>query len=180
MPITTCQPLKDKCRFTYDGTLKDKRQAAVKTIRYIPMLFWVIASLPVKAIYSGELNPSGCSFLAMQNFYMKELGIDHNVSIEYVRLRMPEPNMLGYTLPLKNGNYQIALANGLEPSEVRITVAHELVHVRQLENKQIQASEFQKHYMERSFEDEAFRLSIPLAIRFYTKHTCQSPSDKEL
>lgn len=180
MSITTCQPLKDKCRFIYDGTLNDKRQVTVNTLRYIPMLLWVIASLPVKAMYSGELNPSGCNFLAMQNFYLKELGIDHDVSIEYVRLRMPEPNMLGYTLPLKNGNYQIALANGLEPSEIRITVAHELVHVRQLENKQIKTSEFQKHYMERSFEDEAFRLSIPLAIKFYTKHTCQKSSSETL
>ena len=180
MPTTTCQPLKDKCQFIYDGTVSDKRQVTVNTIRYIPMLLWVIASLPVKAMYGGELNSSGCNFLEMQNFYLEELGINHDVNIEYVRFRMPEPNMLGYTLPLKNGDYQIALANELEPSEIRITVAHELVHVRQLENKEIKASEFKKHYMERSFEDEAFRLSIPLAIKFYTKHSCQSPSDKEL
>ncbi|WP_419833263.1 ImmA/IrrE family metallo-endopeptidase [Endozoicomonas atrinae] len=127
-------------------------------------------------MYSDALNPSGCTFLDMQSFYLEELGIDPDVHIEYLYFRMPEPNMLGYTLPLKNGNYRIALSNGLEPSEVRITMAHELVHVRQLENKQIKITEFQKHYMERSFEDEAFRLSIPLAIKFYTKHFCQKPT----
>ncbi len=148
----------------------------MKTILYISAFLWAIASLPIQAMYNDALNPSECTFLDMQNFYMKELGIDSNVSIEYVYLRMPEPNMLGYTIPLKNGNYQIALSNGLEPSEVRITMAHELVHVRQLENKQIKITEFQKHYMERSFEDEAFRLSIPLAIKFYTKHFCQKPT----
>ncbi|USE38298.1 ImmA/IrrE family metallo-endopeptidase [Endozoicomonas sp. SCSIO W0465] len=149
-------------------------------ILIIPVFLWVIAPLPAKAIYSDDLNPSGCKFRDMQAFYMAELAIEPDVSIEYVYLRMPEPNMLGYTRPLKNGNYQIALAKGLEPSEVRITMAHELVHVRQLENKQIRVSEFQKHYMERSFEDEAFRLSIPLAIKFYTGHTCQKPTAEAL
>ena len=148
----------------------------MKTTLYIPVFLWVIASLPAKAMYSDALNPSGCTFLDMQSFYLEELGIDPDVRIEYLYLRMPEPNMLGYTLPLKNGKYRIALSNGLEPSEVRITMAHELVHVRQLENKQIKIAEFQKHYMERSFEDEAFRLSIPLAIKFYTKHFCQKPT----
>lgn len=150
----------------------------MKAIPIIPVFLWIIASPPIKAMYSDELNPSGCTFLDMQAFYMEELGIDPDISIEYVHMRMPEPNMLGYTLPLKNGSYQLALARGLEPSEVRITIAHELVHVRQLENKQIKLSEFKKHYMERSFEDEAFRLSIPLAIKFYTKHSCQKTTSE--
>ncbi|MFK0573384.1 hypothetical protein [Endozoicomonas sp.] len=152
----------------------------MKTIVYIHTLWLAIASLPVEAVFDGDLNPSGCSFMAMQNFYMEELGIHHDVNIEYIRQIMPEPNMLGTTRPLKNGRYQITLASGLEPSEVRITMAHEMVHVRQLENRQIIVSEFQKHYMNRSFEDEAFRLSTPLAIKFYTKHACQSRPPEKL
>lgn len=152
----------------------------MKKTLHISVFLFLIASLPTKAMYNDALNPSGCTFLDMQNFYMKELGIDSGVTIQYVYLRMPEPNMRGYTTPLKNGSYHIFLSNGLEPSELRVTLAHELVHVRQLENNQIKIPEFRKHYMERSFEAEAFKLSIPLAIKFYTEHTCQKPTDETL
>lgn len=109
---------------------------------------------------------------------MKELGISDRVQIKHIRRRMPEPNMQGYTKPLGGSRYLVALADTLEPSELRVTLAHELVHVRQLEQGQIKKAEFKKHYMERSFEDEAFRLSIPLAIRFYTGHQCQKAKSR--
>ena len=108
---------------------------------------------------------------------MKELGIDEDVFIKHVRKRMPDPRTRGFTKPLRGKKrYLIAMASGLEPSEIRITLAHELVHVRQLENGEIHKKEFKKAYMERSFEDEAFRLSMPLAIKFYTQHDCQGIS----
>ncbi|WP_299728546.1 hypothetical protein [uncultured Endozoicomonas sp.] len=128
-------------------------------------------STSTSAVFDGPMNPSGCTFNDLQNFYLKELGIE-GVKLKYKRQRMKNPYMRGFTRPLNNGAFLIALADGLEPSEIRITMAHELVHVRQLLNDKIKRAEFEKHYMIRSFEDEAFRLSLPLAIKFYTKHTC--------
>lgn len=69
---------------------------------------------------------------------------------------MDKPEIKGFTKPLGPKKYLIALAEGLEPSEIRVTMAHELVHVRQLEEGSIKNSEFKRHYLDRSFEDEAF------------------------
>ena len=68
----------------------------------------------------------------------------------------------------------MVLAKGLEPSELRVTIAHELVHVRQLVQDSIDLNELNKHYLERNFEDEAFRLSMPLAAKFYQTLNCQN------
>ena len=107
----------------------------------------------------------------MQQFYVDKLGIK-GVMVKHVQKNMEDPRVKGYTRRLTDGVYLIAMAENLEPSEIRITLAHELVHVRQLENGQIQKKEFKKHYQERSFEDEAFRLSLPLAGYFYTQMDC--------
>ena len=139
------------------------------------MLFFIYIP-STSAVFEGTLNPSGCTFTDLQNFYLQELGIE-GVKLKYHRKRMKNPYMRGYTRPLKNKTFLIALADGLEPSEIRMTLAHELVHVRQLLHGQIQRSEFEKHYMNRSFEDEAFRLSTPMAIKFYTQHHCNHHSD---
>ena len=125
------------------------------------------------ASYDGALNPMGCTFDDMQRFYMSELGIDEGTPIKHVRQRMPDPRTRGFTKPLAKGQYLIAMAEALEPSEIRITLAHELVHVRQLENGEIRKEEFKKDYLIRDFEDEAFRLSMPLAAKFYTQLNCQ-------
>ena len=113
----------------------------------------------------------------MQHFYLDELGIK-NASIKLVEKKIDDPKIKGYTQQQKNGAYLIVMSKHLEPSEVRVTLAHELVHVRQLEKGQIKREEFSKHYLERSFEDEAFRLSLPLAVKFYTTMDC-SKSKKQ-
>ncbi|WP_263081829.1 hypothetical protein [Endozoicomonas sp. Mp262] len=120
----------------------------------------------------APLNPKGCTMAEMVQFYLSELGIK-NAQLRFVRQRMPHPHTHGYTQPQSNTHYLIALAQSLEPSEIRITVAHELVHVRQIEQGQIKKSEFKKDYLERDFEDEAFRLSLPLAAKFYQVLDCQ-------
>ena len=109
---------------------------------------------------------------------MSELGIDEGTSIKHIRQRMPDPRTQGFTKPLAKGRYLIAMAEALEPSEIRITLAHELVHVRQLENGEIKQEEFKKYYLDRNFEDEAFRLSLPLAAKFYTEHNCKAEIQK--
>ncbi|MGB1271817.1 MAG: hypothetical protein ACPG5T_07075 [Endozoicomonas sp.] len=149
-------------------------------MKILQSLYLSSMALLTSAAVSSEtpLNPGGCSFVQMQAFYMKALGISDRVQIKHIQRRMPEPNMRGYTKPLGGSRYLVALADSLEPSEIRVTLAHELVHVRQLEQGQIKKAEFKKHYMERSFEDEAFRLSIPLAIQFYTKHQCQKTPNR--
>ncbi len=118
------------------------------------------------------LNPKGCTMADMVQFYLTELGIK-GTQLSFIRQRMPNPHTHGYTQPKSNNHYLIALAQGLEPSEIRITVAHELVHVRQLEHGLIKKSEFDKDYLERNFEDEAFRLSLPMAAKFYQTMDCQ-------
>lgn len=145
---------------------------------FFPSILLALFSHSVQASYDGELNPMGCTFDDMQQFYVSELGIGNNVIINHVRQRMPDPRTKGFTKPLANGEYLIAMAKALEPSEIRITLAHELVHVRQLERGEIKQEEFKKYYLDRNFEDEAFRLSLPLAAKFYTQHTCKIDSKK--
>ena len=120
---------------------------------------------------SGDLNNAGCDFNDMAAFYQSELGIGP-VEVQYKFRRMENPNTNGFARRLGKHRYLIALANGLEPSEIRVTMAHEMVHIRQMEEGSINQSEFEKHYMNRSFEDEAFRLSLPMAAKFYTEHRC--------
>ena len=107
---------------------------------------------------------------------MDELGIE-GVEVQYLVRRMENPGLMGFAKKLGAKRYLIALTEGLEPSEKRITLAHELVHVRQLEQGSIDRSEFEKHYLDRSFEDEAFRLSLPMAAKFYTEHKCPEPEE---
>ncbi len=147
---------------------------AIRSIFFIVlfMVFFAVISNNIKADTDIQLNPTGCTFDEMQQFYMDELGIDREVSIVLKKQRMPEPNILGLTRPLAPNTYLIVMAKALEPSEIRITLAHELVHIRQLERGEINKKEFKKHYMNRSFEDEAFRLSLPMAIKFYTTLDC--------
>ncbi|WP_448215626.1 hypothetical protein [Endozoicomonas sp. 2B-B] len=137
--------------------------------------FWFAFILPLSFLtalsHANDLNSFGCDFLAMQAFYMEELGVS-GVTIVHLTQKMDKPEIKGFTKPLGPKKYLIALAEGLEPSEIRVTMAHELVHVRQLEEGSIENSEFKKHYLDRSFEDEAFRLSLPLAAQFYTSHSC--------
>ncbi len=120
---------------------------------------------------SNALNPGGCTMKQMIQFYRQALGIQ-GVRLRFAQQRMPNPNMLGYMVPKGPQHYQIVLARGLEASELRVTVAHELVHVSQFETGAINLSEFRKDYMMRSFEDEAFRLSLPLAARFFLEVSC--------
>ena len=121
------------------------------------------------------LNPTGCTLLDMVAFYKRELNIPH-APVTLVRQRMRNPNIHGLTKPINN-RYLITLAKGLEPSELRIIIAHELVHVRQFIEGSIAKTEFIKDYLERSFEDEAFRLSLPLAAKFYQMLDCSSTND---
>ncbi|MGI9278659.1 MAG: hypothetical protein ACR2PX_03395 [Endozoicomonas sp.] len=139
--------------------------------------FALLTTLSFLAVssHATHLNNFGCDFLDMQAFYMEELGIS-GVTILHLTKRMDKPGLKGFAKKLGPKKYLIALAEGLEPSEIRVTMAHELVHVRQLEEGSIKKKEFEKHYLDRSFEDEAFRLSLPLAARFYTTHSC---SDEE-
>ena len=147
----------------------------------IKHLFFSLAlsffSYNTQASYDGALNPMGCTFDDMQQFYMSELGIGEDTPIKHIRQRMPDPRTRGFTKPLGNGQYLIAMAEALEPSEIRITLAHELVHVRQLEKGEIKQEEFKKYYLDRNFEDEAFRLSLPLAAKFYTQLNCQKDNE---
>ena len=143
---------------------------------FLAALTLLCIPLNSKAFDKGDLNPKGCHFADMQRFYLEELGIRH-ASVKLVEKQLGDPKIKGYTKQLDDNLYLIVMAKHLEPSEIRITLAHELVHVRQLERGQIKREEFKKHYLERSFEDEAFRLSMPLAAKFYTQMDC-SRTDK--
>lgn len=136
-----------------------------------PFYLTLISLLVPTQGLTGSLNPHGCSFDDMEAFYRKKLGIEA-VHIDYIYQRVKDNRLQGFAQQTGKGRYRITLADWLEESELRITLAHELVHVRQIENGQIDRSEFEKHYLDRSFEDEAFRLSLPLAAEFYTKHQC--------
>ncbi len=124
------------------------------------------------ASYKNELNPSGCLFDDMTRYYLAELRIS-GADVSYLIKRMTDPKTRGYTRYLGNNQYQVALAKGLEPHEIRITVAHELVHVRQLINGDIKKEEQSKYYLDRNYEREAFSLSMTLAASFYTEHKCE-------
>ncbi|WP_145912708.1 hypothetical protein [Endozoicomonas montiporae] len=126
---------------------------------------------------SDDLNPYGCQFNDMEAFYKQKLGIE-TAKVQYRYVRVKDYRTQGYAQQAGKGQYRITLANWLEDSELRVTLAHELVHVRQLERGQIDLSEFEKHYHDRSFEDEAFRLSIPMAAEFYTQHKCNKSNTK--
>ena len=138
---------------------------------YFSLLAVVFFCTPNATASAGDLNNAGCDFNDMAAFYQKELGIGP-VEIQYIFKRMKNPNTNGYARKKGKHKYLIALANGLEPSEIRVTMAHEMVHIRQMEEGSINKAEFEKHYMNRSFEDEAFRLSLPMAAKFYTEHRC--------
>ena len=73
----------------------------------------------------AALNPKGCTMQDMIQFYRKELGIK-DAEIAFIKHRMHNPHTLGYTQPKGGHKYVIALARGLEPSELRIAIAHEL------------------------------------------------------
>ena len=137
--------------------------------------YFILLSLFVPATgLTASLNPHGCRFEDMEAFYRQKLGIE-TVHIDYVYQRVKDSKIQGFAQQTGKGRYRITLADWLEDSELRVTLAHELVHVRQIENGQIDRSEFEKHYLDRSFEDEAFRLSLPLAAEFYTQHKCIKP-----
>ena len=111
----------------------------------------------------------------METFYKEKLGIK-TAHIDYRYVRVKDRRTQGYAQQTGKNRYRITLANWLEDSELRVTLAHELVHVKQLERGEIDLSEFEKHYLDRSFEDEAFRLSIPMAAEFFTRHKCNKKS----
>lgn len=134
-------------------------------------LFLLSVSVSQANEFPKTLNPQGCTFRDMEQFFLEELGIGQ-VSIRYIQTLIPDPATKGYIKRASHGHYQIVLDKYLELSEIRITLAHELVHVRQLELGQINSEEFKKDYHERSFEDEAFRLSLPLAAKFYMELDC--------
>ena len=140
-------------------------------INFLIVLGALAAPTTASAFGKKNLNPEGCHFADMQRFYLDELDIS-TASIKLMEKKLDDPKIKGYTKQLKDGSYLIVMAKHLEPSEVRITLAHELVHVRQMEKGQIKREEFKKDYLERSFEDEAFRLSMPLAAKFYTTVNC--------
>ena len=118
------------------------------------------------------LNPFACVFEDMNSFYKKELDIE-DVVIEFKFKRMKRPQLKGYTRQLADERFLIAMAEGLEPSARRVTLAHELVHVWQMKNGLIDKSELEKHYLARSFELEAFRKSQVLAKKFFTEFKCE-------
>ena len=122
-------------------------------------------------LYAKDLNPYDCGFEDMTSYYQQRLGIK-TATIDYVFKKAKDHRTLGFAQQIGKNHYRITLADWLEDSELRVTVAHELVHVRQLQRGEIDKKEFEKHYYERSFEDEAFRLSLPLAADFYTKYKC--------
>ncbi|MDD7804935.1 MAG: hypothetical protein PUP46_05125 [Endozoicomonas sp. (ex Botrylloides leachii)] len=117
-----------------------------------------------------SLNPTGCTMQDMIKFYKAELNIP-NANVTFLKKRMKNPGIHGYAQRI-GSNYLIVLAKNLEPSELRIVMAHELVHIRQFLEGMINESEFKKDYLERSFEDEAFRLSLILAAAFYQQVNC--------
>ena len=121
--------------------------------------------------FANPLNPGGCNFEEMTAYFEQRLGIKE-ATIDYVFIKVKNHRTQGYAQQTGKNHYRITLADWLEDSELRVTVAHELVHIRQLQRGEIKQEEFEKHYLERSFEDEAFRLSLPLAADFYTKHKC--------
>ena len=152
----------------------------VMRLMTLPRQFYFILPFLIFPTYlsAADLNPFGCKFNDMEAFYRQQLGIE-NVHIEYKFQRVKDHKLQGFAQQTRKNQYRITLADWLEDSELRVTMAHELVHVRQLENGQIDRSEFEKHYLDRSFEDEAFRLSIPLAVDFYTKHKCIEKNHKK-
>lgn len=136
--------------------------------RYYFAVFMYIA---IPQTFAKDLNLFKCDFNDMTAFYLEELGVE-DVHIEYIIKRVGDHRTRGFAQKIGRHSYRITLADWLEDSEMRVTTAHELVHVRQLERGEIDRSEFEKHYHNRSFEDEAFRLSYPMAINFYTNHKC--------
>lgn len=116
------------------------------------------------------LNQAGCTMNEMVEFYKKELGIPH-AHINFFKRRMENPNINGYAQH-QGKEYKIVLAKGLDLSEIRVVTAHELIHIRQFIEGSINKNELKVDYLERSFEDEAFRLSLPLATKFYQQLKC--------
>ena len=147
-------------------------------IKNLLIVLSILANPAVSHAFDRDnLNPKGCNFANMLDFYRAELGIG-NAPVQIVEKKLSDPKLKGYTQQLDDGSYLIVLEKHLEPSEVRIALAHELVHVKQLKEGRIKGEEFKKDYLERSFEDEAFRLSMPLAARFYTQMDCTEKSQK--
>ncbi len=141
-------------------------------IRFFLLLYSLIFSSLIWAFPMDEpLNPSGCLFKDMNTFYKNELGIQ-NTTIEFEFKRMKRPELKGYVRQIAVAKYRISMADGLEPSARRVTLAHELVHVWQMENGSINKDELEKHYLARSFELEAFRESQVLARKFFTEFKC--------
>ncbi|PJE79431.1 hypothetical protein CI610_01594 [invertebrate metagenome] len=120
------------------------------------------------------LNSQQCRLADLLSFYRSKLGIKSTTTLHLVAMKMPDAQIQGFTRKLEEpDHYLVALSYGLDPGELRVTLAHELVHVLQIEEKRIDATEFHRDYLMRSFEDEAFRTSLPLAAEFYTRHDCQ-------
>ncbi len=140
-----------------------------------------ISLLLLTLIVSSEdehlLSEAPCDFKRMEAFYLARLEIA-NITISYSFEQLSHPYHLGQTRQIAPHQYHIKLAKHLEPSELRITLAHELVHVRQFEQGEIKKDEFQKDYLMRSHEDEAFRLSLPMARDFYIDHNCANQNKK--
>lgn len=135
---------------------------------YLALCFLFFSAL----VPARELNPFGCQFKDMEAFYKKKLGIE-TARVDYQFIRVKDHRVQGYAQQTGRGQYRITLADWLEDSELRVTLAHELVHVKQLERGEIDTTEFEKHYLDRSFEDEAFRLSLPMAAEFFTRYKCR-------
>ena len=116
------------------------------------------------------LNPNKCLFIDMLNFYLKALALEKE-TIHFYSLESKEYSLLGLARAVGNG-YQVLLKETLNPVELRVTLAHELVHIKQLKEGRVKKEHFKRHYYDRPFEQEAFEKSFYLAIKFYTELHC--------
>ncbi|WP_461535937.1 ImmA/IrrE family metallo-endopeptidase [Spongorhabdus nitratireducens] len=135
-------------------------------------LLTLIPAMAQQPESSENVSLPACDFETMEAFYLSRLGLS-DIKIEYRFEDLSHPYHLGQARQLAPHKYLIILAPHLEPSELRITLAHELVHVRQFERGEIKQEEFRKDYLSRDHEDEAFRLSLPMARDFYLGHNCK-------
>ncbi|MRI32856.1 hypothetical protein EOPP23_07640 [Endozoicomonas sp. OPT23] len=149
-------------------------------MRFLLLGYSLLFAMKALAFPLNEpLNPFGCKYDDMTRFYKAELGIQ-KAKIEFEFKRMKRPETKGYVRQTGEHRYKVSIADGLEPSGRRVTLAHELVHVRQMEEGSIDKKELEKHYLARSFELEAFRLSQIMARKFYMELKCQKVEEQNV
>lgn len=107
---------------------------------------------------------------SITEFVCKKFNINPTIEINF--RRMTNDSNYGYACHLEDNEYEIDIKRSLPMREMLITLAHELVHVKQYEYNEMPNSIYEGDYWDRPHEIEAHGRELGLFIRWCEVSGC--------